>query len=151
MTGTAWVAMPAIIAGLADQPPETCAALIVPIASLIELGEQSLTDTPMCAPDRSCETAATARADSVPSGPASPTATMVTPACSRSGLAWGTMTSVSPEVVTGTRVPLDVTRVKPAVLASATVPWTGTKPAGFTALNGCPTVTIAALIVPLDV
>jgi hypothetical protein len=37
------------------------------------------------------------------------------------------------------QVPLVVTRVNPAVLASATVPWTGTKPGGFTALNGCPT------------
>ena len=75
---------------------------------------------------------------------------MVAPACSWPGLAWGMTTSVSPEVVTGIRVPLDVTRVKPAVLASDTVPWTGTKPGGFTALNGCPTVTIAALIVPSD-
>ena len=75
---------------------------------------------------------------------------MVAPACSWPGLAWGITTSVSPEVVTGIRVPLDVTRVKPAVLASATVPRTGTKPGGFTALNGCPTVTIAAWIVPPD-
>ena len=75
---------------------------------------------------------------------------MVTPACSWPGLAWGITTSVPPEVVTGTRVPLDVTRVKPAVLASATVPWTGTKPGGFTALNGCPTVTMAAAIVPSE-
>jgi hypothetical protein len=57
---------------------------------------------------------------------------------------------VPPEVVTGTRVPVDVTRVKPAVLASDTVPWRGTKPGGFTALNGCPTVTIAAWIVLSD-
>ena len=63
-------------------------------------------------------------------------------------LAWGTTTSVSPEVVTRTRFPLDVTRVKPAVLAPATVPRTGTKPGGFTALNGGPTVTMAAAIVP---
>src|ERR1019366_9759887 len=76
------------------------------------------------------------------------TAKMVASACSWPGLAWGMTTSVPPEVVTGTRVPLDVTRVNPAVLASDTVPWTGTKPSGFTALNGCPTVTIAAVIVP---
>ena len=53
-------------------------------------------------------------------------------------------------MVTGTRAPLDVTRLKPAVLTSDTVPWTGTKPLGFTALNGCPTVTMAASIVPLE-
>jgi hypothetical protein len=75
---------------------------------------------------------------------------MVAPAGSWPGLAWGITTSVPPGVVTGIRVPLDVTRVKPAVLVSDTVPWTGTKPGGFTALNGCPTVTIAALIVPPD-
>jgi hypothetical protein len=49
------------------------------------------------------------------------------------------MTSVPPEVVTGTRVPPDVTTVKPAALASDTVPLTGTKPGGVTALNGGPT------------
>ncbi len=93
-------------------------------------------------------TSATPVADSVPSGPAWPTAKMVAPACSWPRLAWGTTTSVLAEVVTGTRVPPDVTRVKPAALASDTVPWTGTKPAGFTALNGGPTVTMAAAIVP---
>jgi hypothetical protein len=101
------------------------AALIAPSASSIERGEQSFTDTPMCVLDGSWETAATARADSVPSGPAWPRAKMAAPACSWPGLAWGITTSVSPEVVTGTRVPLDVTRVKPAVPASATVPWRG--------------------------
>ena len=75
---------------------------------------------------------------------------MVVPGCSWPGLAWGMTTSVPPEVVTGTRVPPDVTRVNPAVLASDTVPWTGTKPGGFTALNGGPTVTMAALIVPSE-
>ncbi len=98
------------------------AVLIAPSASVIELGEQSLTDTLRCGPDGSCETAATALADSVPSGPAWPRAKMVAPACSWPGLAWGITTSVSPEVVTGTRVPPDVTRVKPAVPASDTVP-----------------------------
>ena len=34
------------------------------------------------------------------------------------------------------------------MLAPATVPRTGTKPGGFTALNGGPTVTMAAAIVP---
>jgi hypothetical protein len=58
------------------------------------------------------------------------------------------MTSVPPEVVTGTRVPPDVTTVKPAALASDTVPLTGTKPGGVTALNGGPTVTMTAAIVP---
>src|SRR5580698_8055964 len=115
--------------GLADQPPEESAAAI-------EAGEQLRVDplkcTPICPPDGSCETAATAFADSVPPGPAWPTAKMVAPAGNWPGLAWGTMTSVSPEVVTGTRVPLDVTRVKPAVLASATVPRTATRPGGFT-------------------
>src|SRR5215469_6512864 len=76
---------------------------------------------------------------------------MVSPACSWRGMAWGITTSVSPQVLTGIRVPLDVTRVKPVLLASDTVPWTGTKPAGFTALKGCRTVTIAALIIPLDI
>ena len=49
---------------------------------MIELGEQSLTDTLTCsvAPDRNCVIAATPRADSVPSGPAWPTAKMVAPA-----------------------------------------------------------------------
>jgi hypothetical protein len=49
---------------------------------VIELGEQSLTDTLTCsvAPDRNCVIAATPRADSVPSGPAWPTAKMVAPA-----------------------------------------------------------------------
>ena len=118
----------------------------MPSASSIELGEQSFTfiDSRTCGPDGSCETAATPLADSVPSGPAWPTAKMAAPACSWPGLAWGMTTSVPPEVVTGIRAPLNVTRVKPAVLASATVPWTGTKPAGFTALNGCPTVMMAA-------
>jgi len=55
--------------GLADQPAETGAALIAPSASSIELGEQFFTDTPMCAPGWSWKTAATALADSVPSGP----------------------------------------------------------------------------------
>src|SRR5580700_4223312 len=141
--------------GLADQPAEPGAALIAPIASSIERGEQffTFTDTPMCAPGGSCGScvfAATALPASVPSGPAWPWANMVAPACNRPGLACGITTSVPPEVVTGTRVPLDVTRVKPPVPASATVPWTGTKPGGFTALNGCPTVTIAAVIVPSD-
>src|SRR5271154_1668387 len=75
---------------------------------------------------------------------------MLAPACSWPGLAWGTTTSVPPEEVTGTRVPPDVTRVKPAALASETVPWTGTKPAGFSAPDGCPTVTMAAAIVPSE-
>ena len=75
---------------------------------------------------------------------------MVAPGGNWPALAWGTMTSVSPEVVTGTRVPADVTRVKPAVLASATVPRTATRPGGFTALNGGPTVTMAAAIVPSE-
>jgi hypothetical protein len=101
---------------------------MAPSASSIELGEQSLTDTPRCGPDGGCVIAATPVADSVPSGPAWPTAKMLARACSWPRLAWGTTTSVSLEVVTGTRVPPDVTRVKPVVLASDTVPWTGTKP-----------------------
>src|SRR5271155_3080885 len=128
-----------IIGGRADQPAETGTVLIVASASTIELCEQSFTDTLVCGlPGPSCLIAATACADSVPSGPAWPTEKMVAPACSWPGLAWGMTTSVSPEVVTRTRPPPDVTRVKPAVLASATVPWTAAKPAGLTALNGCP-------------
>ena len=47
---------------------------------------------------------------------------MVAPACSWPGLAWGASTSVSPEVVTGIRVPLDVAEGDPAVLASEYCP-----------------------------
>src|ERR1700733_733297 len=128
------------------------AALIALSASVTELGEQSLTDTLTCgaAPDRSWVIAATPVADSVPSGPAWPRAKMLAPTRSWPGLAWGMTTSVSPEVVTGIRVPVDVTRVKPAALASDTLPWTRTKAAGVPALLGCPTVTMAAAIVPSE-
>src|SRR6516164_5739327 len=75
---------------------------------------------------------------------------MVAPRRSWPRLACGTTTSVSRVVVTGTRVPLAVMRVKPAVLAPDTVPQTGTKPVGLTARNGGPTVMMAAAIVPPD-
>src|SRR5580658_125995 len=142
-------AVPAHHRGRADQPAETGTVLIAASASTIELCEQSFTDTLVCGlPGPSCLISATACADSVPSGPAWPRAKMAAPTCSWPGLAWGMTTSVLPEVVTRTRPPPDVTRVKPAALASATVPWTSAKPAGFTALNGCPTVTTAAANVP---
>src|SRR5262249_19863179 len=91
--------------------------------------------TPGGTPGGSCVTAATARADSVPSGPAWPIAKIVAPCRSWPRLARGTTTSVSAEVVTRTRAPLEVTRVKPAELASDTVPRTEAKPRELTALN----------------
>ena len=58
------------------------------------------------------------------------------------------MTTVSLEVVTGTRAPVDVMTVKPAVLASDTVPWTRAKPGGVCTPNGGLTLTRTASIVP---
>jgi hypothetical protein len=53
---------------------------------------------------------------------------VLAPACNWPTLALNTLTTVRPEVVTGTRVPAEVTTVKPAVLASDTVLRTWTMP-----------------------
>src|ERR1022692_561763 len=55
---------------------------------------------------------------------------MAAPAGNWPRLALASLTTVSLEVVTGTRVPPDVTTVKPAVLASDTVPLTTSMPGG---------------------
>ena len=76
-------AVPGHHRGRADQPAETGAVLIAASASTIELCEQSFTDTLVCGlPGPSCLIAATACADSVPSGPGWPRAKMAAPACS---------------------------------------------------------------------
>ena len=92
------------------------------------MDEQFLTDTEVCAPAGQVGGWTTASADSVPSGPARTTVMVRPPSCSSLRLAWETVTAVAPEVVTGIRLPADVTTVKPAAPASDTVPRTVTKP-----------------------
>src|SRR5215467_11648276 len=117
-------AVPASIGGRADQPPPSAM-----IAWLIEVGEQFLIDTEVCAPPGQVGGWTTPSAVIVPScGPARPMTTVRPPACSWPRLAWNTVTEVLPEVVTGTRVPPGVMTVKPAVVASDTVPRTVTVP-----------------------
>src|SRR6185437_1553552 len=135
------------------QPPEKAVAS----ASASEAGEQPRVVTWMCTwsgPGGCCRINT---ADSVRCGPAWPTATVATLACSWPRLARGTTTLVPPEVVTGTRVPPDVTTVKPPVPASATVPRATPQPGGGVTFSapgpllgpgGSPTVTDAAAIVP---
>ena len=109
---------------LGDQPSEAGVAVSAPRASSIDRGEQSLTDTDVWAatPDGNWPTAATALADSVPLGSAWPRAETVEPDGNWLRLACATVTTVSAEVVTGIRLPLAVTRTKPVVVGSATVP-----------------------------
>lgn len=131
-------------AGAADQPPEASAR----IAWLTEAGEQSLTaDTVVCAPAGQVGGWTTASADSVPCGPASPRTVVLAPSCNWPRLALNTVTAVVPEVVTGTRVPAEVTTVKPAVPASATVPRAVAMP-GTVSCGPAPTMTKSAAIVP---
>lgn len=58
--------------GFVSQRPEAGSPPIAPSASAIDVGEQLRTVTLMCPPAGSCDTAATALADSVPCGPAWP-------------------------------------------------------------------------------
>jgi hypothetical protein len=76
---------------------------------------------------------------------------VVSPVRSGLRLAWNTLMLVPLEVVTGTRVPADVTTVKPPGLASATVPSTATPPGSLSVLSlecGHPTTTVVAATVP---